>query len=112
SLQGRGVGVDAERGAAAAGLGRSRGPPARLREARPRGSLPPPPRADADRLPLRPPREHARATALRLDRNGARAHVPQPHLLRTGSDPAALPLHLLDEPAVSVGVLEGEERAV
>ncbi len=58
-LQGRGVGVDAAGGAAAAGLGRPGGARPRRRCARPARPLPAAARDDADRDAVRPPRERA-----------------------------------------------------
>ena len=58
-LQGRGLGVDAERGAGRAGLGRPRSARPRLREPRAARSVSPAAREDADRDALRPHRERA-----------------------------------------------------
>ncbi len=81
SLQGGGVRLDAVRGPDPAGLGRPRGTRPRLRPARDARPLPAAARLDADGVPLRPPRECARAARLRGDRHAAHDHVPEPPLL-------------------------------
>src|SRR3569833_2123857 len=80
-LQGGGVGVDAERRATAAGVGRSGGAPAWLRLPWDARSLPAAARPGADRLPLRAPGERPGARALRLDRDAAAVVVPVADLL-------------------------------
>ena len=83
-LQGRGVGVDAARRAAAAGLGRSDGCATRLRAAGAARPLSLPARSGADGLPVRPSREHARTAGVRLDRDAPDDHVPVADLLKGG----------------------------
>src|SRR5205823_5921163 len=81
-LQGRGLGVDARRGAAPAGLGRPEPPQPGLRHARHARPLPPAARPGADGVPVRARGERARDPRVRGDRHAAHDHLPEPDLLR------------------------------
>src|SRR6185437_14093626 len=101
-LQGGGVGVDACRSPAPAGVGRPGCPPPRLRAARAPRPLQAPARACADGLFVRPAGEHAGAAALRGDRDAAGPHVPLAHLLTpyAAFTPRPLPPYATCTPSV------------
>src|SRR5581483_5632486 len=80
-VQGRGVGVDAARRPAAAGLGRSGAAEPRLRAARHAGPLPAAARGRPGGLPVRAHGQRARDPRLRGDRDAACALLPEPDLL-------------------------------